>query len=31
MTAQLPTVHTQADLEGAWRPLIHPLGWSSMK
>ena len=31
MTAQLPTVHTQADLEGAWRQLIHPLGWSSRR
>ncbi|RYP86841.1 hypothetical protein EKO23_07645 [Nocardioides guangzhouensis] len=31
MTEQLPTVHTQADLEGAWRHLVRPLGWTSRR
>jgi len=31
MTEQLPSVHTQADLEAAWRHLIRPLGWSSRR
>jgi hypothetical protein len=31
MTEQLLSVHTQADLEAAWRHLMRPLGWSSRR